>query len=197
MFRVVKRRKTSKRMYFLTCHGANPSKNTVYDALRPYGRRIRLTGWYNKWCLYSAALSSCRHDIASTLMRGCLNFAGPLSNNNRIQLHWNMTKYFLGCNKPSWYALASFISLIYHISWSPFMTTIFIKYVPAFCIHIHYSVTYTIIMTNVIEFCTSLVLWRWENGFHTYKGCLLKTTLIWTHLVTVQMAKFQRLDSLL
>ena len=89
MFRVVKRRQTSKRMYFLTCHGANPSKNTVYDTLRPHGRRIRLTGWYNKWRLYSAALSSCRHDIASTLMRGCLNFAGPLSNNNRIQLQYD------------------------------------------------------------------------------------------------------------
>ena len=41
---VAKCRQTSKRMYFLTCRGVNPSKNTVYDALRPYGRRKRLTG---------------------------------------------------------------------------------------------------------------------------------------------------------
>ena len=47
MFCVAKRRQTSKRMYFLTCPGVNPSKNTVYDALRPYGRRIRLTGCYS------------------------------------------------------------------------------------------------------------------------------------------------------
>ena len=40
MFCVAKRCQTSKRMYFLTCRGVNPSKNTVYDVLRPYGRRM-------------------------------------------------------------------------------------------------------------------------------------------------------------
>ena len=47
MFCVAKRRQTSKRKYFLTCHGVNPSKNTVYDALRPHARRIRLTACAN------------------------------------------------------------------------------------------------------------------------------------------------------
>ena len=48
MFCVANRRQTSKRMYFLTCRVVNPSKNTVYDALRTYGRRIRLTGCIGK-----------------------------------------------------------------------------------------------------------------------------------------------------
>ena len=39
-----KHHQTSKRIYFLTCHGVNPLQNTVYDALRPYGQRIRLAG---------------------------------------------------------------------------------------------------------------------------------------------------------
>ena len=43
---VAKRRQISKRMHFLTCRGVKPSKNNVYDALRPYGQRIPQLAFY-------------------------------------------------------------------------------------------------------------------------------------------------------
>ena len=42
-------RQTSKRMNSLTCRGVNPSKSTVYNALRPYCRPISLTGRYSTY----------------------------------------------------------------------------------------------------------------------------------------------------